>query len=119
MNKLFLKQLGTNCLDNIFVNFIGNINYCTNVFEQKISDHKALEVSLDISEEPTQNTINYCRPITQKGLSVMCQLLENQSWDFIDVEGKCDEISNKFMQIIVNCMNHSPQLKKLCSETRK
>ena len=83
----------TNCLDNIFVNFIGSINYCTNVFEPKISDHKALEISLDINEQQTQNTINYSRPITQKGLSVMYQLLENQSWDFIDMEGNCDEIS--------------------------
>ena len=109
-----------NCLDNIFVNFVGNINYCTNVFDPKISDHKALEISLDIDEVHVENTLNYCRPITQKGLNNIYQQLENQNWDFIDMEGSCDNICNRFMQILGNCMDQSfPIVKKVMYRNKK
>ena len=46
--------------------------------------------------------------------------MENQSWDFIDIEGNCDEISNKFMQILVNCMNQAfPIVKKVMFRGKK
>lgn len=103
-----------NCIDNVFINFAGLIDYETNVFDPKMSDHRALTISIDVSDKPVQdNIINHYRPITQKGLSIMLQLLEDQNWHFIDSNDDCDNIFGKFMELLLKCLHYSfPIVKK-------
>lgn len=97
-----------NCIDNIFINFSGLIDYETNVFDPMISDHRALDIGLDVVSEPVEDNIHSkCTPITKKGLNIMSNLLENQSWHFIDNNDHCDIICNEFMEILLKCLNYS------------
>lgn len=85
----FNETRGSNCLDNVFLNFSFRSEQC--VAESKdfnMSDHLAqlLKLGIEFSGRMEPPAKKVCRPITRVGRVNFFQLVEEISWNFLDDE---------------------------------
>ncbi|KAL3273693.1 hypothetical protein HHI36_015123, partial [Cryptolaemus montrouzieri] len=59
---------------------------CLTVVNTNLSDHNAQSLSMDLPGKNAEFTKFKHRPITQKGLNVIHNILEQLSWDYIEDE---------------------------------
>lgn len=72
---------GSSCLDNIFLNFPGSKAY---TLDLNISDHLAVVAEIPCGADVNKITSVYIsRPITQRGLFRLHELVSAINWDFI------------------------------------
>jgi exonuclease III len=71
-----------NCLDNVLTNFPVSVN--CKVIDPFLSDHKGIEIVIDLPTEIGNEVITVIRPITQKGLHVLYSELSEYDWSFVD-----------------------------------
>jgi exonuclease III len=71
-----------NCLDNVLTNFPVSVN--CKVIDPFFSDHKGIEIVIDLPTEIGNEVITVIRPITQKGLHVLYSELSEYDWSFVD-----------------------------------
>lgn len=104
------------CIDNIFINFCDNLNCITNVYDPLLSDHCALDISVDISPLKSRSSrisqVIY-RPVTSQGKLKMYYLLETETWEFINSNLDIDNKVSCFLQKILHLRNIAfPEAKK-------
>ena len=104
--QIFEKTNLVNCIDNIFINFQDELDFCTNVFDPFLSDHQAIDILVRIRlEDPVPG---YCmhRRFTRVGVFGMYQKIEGRNWDQITSgEMSIDERFDRFVNVFVTALN--------------
>ena len=80
---IFGSTRGTNCLDNVFLNFLKE-NYKSEIIKVCFSDHDCQKVRMSVPEK-SSNVIKrqMIRPLSNIGFHKMHNILSNLEWNFI------------------------------------
>nr|CAI5833099.1 unnamed protein product [Callosobruchus analis] len=115
---VYANTRGNACIDNIFTN-LPNGKYCTTTVDLGISDHLGIVFCYSSSNNITlyNHRINI-RPITEEGLYMLYNILQNVDWLFIndssiELELKCE----KFVFLISAAIENSFPLKSKHANT--
>nr|CAI5865990.1 unnamed protein product [Callosobruchus analis] len=115
---VYANTRGNACIDNIFTN-LPNGKYCTTTVDLGISDHLGIVFCYSSSNNITlyNHRINI-RPITEEGLYMLYNILQNVDWLFIndssiELELKCE----KFVFLISAAIDNSFPLKSKHANT--
>ncbi|XP_050314808.1 uncharacterized protein LOC126749169 [Anthonomus grandis grandis] len=77
------NTLGNNCLDNVFTNIDCSLLTSEPVDLTHTSDHKGILFKCQVARTNFKTRINY-RPITDVGLSTLCNTMSSLDFDIID-----------------------------------
>ncbi|KAL3273740.1 hypothetical protein HHI36_015168 [Cryptolaemus montrouzieri] len=98
---IFQPTPGTNCLDNILINFKNLLGYNISVVDSGLSDHKAVDIVVDLNQIFQYKT-KLARAL-KEGLPIENDKLEQYSSVDDDI-AKCEELTveNILQNVIVN-----------------
>lgn len=98
---IFEPTRGTQCLDNVFVNFDGWRRYTSGVIDPGLSDHGAVSIQTELLVKAENIRIPHVsQPLTEAGKVRFFNLVEQINWDFI---GRvCLSVDDKFDMFINN-----------------
>ncbi|VEN51102.1 unnamed protein product [Callosobruchus maculatus] len=93
------------CLDNVFTNI--NQSYIeVNVFDTSFSDHLAVSFDFTYTYEKQCKTKIMYRPITDEGLFLLHNQIENINWQLLfDQDSNIEEKFSNFLDNIVHCVD--------------
>lgn len=96
---------GPNCIDNILINFYHLLPFTATVVDMQVSDHKAVLINVNFPSDNVKLENKILKPITQVGLRVFFDEIENCDFSFVrsrgcNLDGKFETFFHRIMEAL-------------------
>ncbi|KAL3289860.1 hypothetical protein HHI36_023251 [Cryptolaemus montrouzieri] len=96
---------GSNCLDNVLINFKHHRNFKSGVHDPSLSDYSAVSIDVDSCRVDEDVTMRVSHPITSSSRLIFFDLISNSDWIFVDSDdfsliSKFDIFMNFFTNVV-------------------